>query len=903
MEEMLTINLSKGLVGLSLLNGSGSLATYYGGGALSPAVIKAKKAFTLPETSPPWKERPSSEPVSAQIAAIKRMATIIDPKGDNSLAKMPDVQTSFTTYKALDRLKLLAETAAKKTTSAIERAALQKAFAKGLSDLQAFLGQADTDLLTLAFGQASRRTESVGIAQPNVAGKRVGSGVSTTRDAPVAGLSGAEQFRITLTQGSTTQTVTVDLAQTAQPPTLDSVADALNAAIGATPALDGSGNPVLDAGGNPTTLWKSRFTVEKNGDKWGLVFSASGVEKAAIDQINSADALMIASGRTAADGATSSQIFRVDDPALTLDAKKLGTINAIDSAATTQAKQAAATSKDPVLKNADPTVYAATASRAIATDAQGFSYVVGTTAGDVGSSLSDGADDLFLTKVDSEGKIVWQRTLGKAGSADGAAISIAANGDIVVAGTVSGAFSGSDDSQTDMVVARFQADGTQRFATSIRAVGNESATAVAVGADGSLYVAGRASTGGGDAVVVRLDAAGKVQERSTIDGGGSDTISALAIDASGELLALTRQGADARLLRLDAQAIGTTLGTIDLGAVDARAIAVSTSGEIAIAGAATSPVAGAQVNGMNGGRDAFVTRIAAGLSSASTTYIASAGDEQADSLTYMNGDLYVGGRTNGTLGTATMGKVDGFVARVDAATGAMESVSQWGLTGHNVEPVKISAATGGATALGALGIGRGTLNQASSATLSSQTALREGDSFKIRVDDGEVRTITIAKNESFTTLAQKIQRITGQNGTAMTARVDGEQALRIEAKTGHTIELIAGAKGADALAKLGIAPVKLVATPPRDPKAPKVTPGGSYSLSLSGDLSIGDAKSANLALGRIKSALSMTQSAYRSLYWDDGKESLITGNITGGGSAYQQGRLAQYQAALSRLSF
>ena len=897
----MTINLSNGLIGLSILGGS-SLGASSLGQAFSgdtPAVIAAKKAFTLPTTTPPWQQEPSDAPVSAQIAAIKRMVSIIDKSSDNSLEDLPDVQTAFTTYKALDRLRILAESAAKATTSSIERAALDKFFAKGVNELQTYLGQAETDLLTMNFGMATRRAETVGIQPAGTSSKIAAETVTKARDAALAGLSGDEMFSIKLTRGTLTETVTVDLSQTTQPPTLDSVAQALNAAIGAT--------TILDADGNPTAQWKSHFTVEKSDGAWGLVFHAAGIEKASIDQINSGDALMIASGRTATDGPASAQIFRIDNPQATLEAQRLSTIGGIDSVATANA---AAIAKSDVTKGEEstapaPIVYAPSTARAIATDADGFSYVVGTTSGDLGSALSDGANDLYLSKLDSEGGIVWQRSLGAAGSGEGTGVTITPNGEIVVAGTVSGAFNGGDDAQTDMLVARFAADGTQKFATSIRQVGNQGATAVAVGDDGSIYLAGRSSgAGGGDAVIVRLDASGKIQEKRTIDSGGSDTITALAIDGGGDLLALTKQGDTASLLRLDAGSLSTDLGSVTLGSVDARAIAVSDSGDIAIVGATVTTVQGAQVNGLSGARDAFVTRISGDLSSSSTSYIGTAQDDQADSVAFHDGALYVGGRSNGALEGVRSGKSDGFVARVDLATGAIANVDQWGLVAHSVEPVKISAVAGGSTALGALGLSRGTLNQSTSAALSSQTTLKEGDKFSLRVNGGATRTITIGKGETMTSLAQKIQRITGVNGTATTARVDGQQVLRIDAKTGHSIELMAGPSGSDALAKLGMAPVRLVAAPVKPKDAPKVTPGGIYSLNLVSTLSLTTANAASDALGRIKSALSMTQSAYRSLYWDSAKEAQVNGVVMGGsgGSAYQQGRLAQYQAALSRLT-
>ncbi|CAN5405693.1 hypothetical protein BH10PSE12_BH10PSE12_14770 [soil metagenome] len=79
-------------------------------------------------------------------------------------------------------------------------------------------------------------------------------------------------------------------------------------------------------------------------------------------------------------------------------------------------------------------------------------------------------------------------------------------------------------------------------------------------------------------------------------------------------------------------------------------------------------------------------------------------------------------------------------------------------------------------------------------------------------------------------------------------------------------------------------------------------PGGSFGLQLFDTLTLLTSSGAALALKTIKSALSMTQTAYRSLYWDSSKESLVNGNVTGQGSAHQQAQLAHYQAALARLT-
>lgn len=902
----MTISLNNGLIGLSVLGGTSAYASYLGNAAAaeSPAVIAARKAFTIPATTPPWQgiAEPSGA-TSAQVAAVRRLATIIDPQAGKGLEDLADVRTAFTAYKALENLRILAEAGTSKTLSANDRASLQQTFAKGLGDLQSWLGSAETELLTLAFGNTTSSARTVGVETRYATGTMIGAGVSKTRAAPIEGLSGSEVFQLTLTRGTASEVVTVDIAQAGQPPTLDAVAAALNAAIGARSATDASGNPVLDSKGEPVPQWKSNFTVEKNDGKWGLVFHPSGTEKVSIDQIDAGDALMVASGVTGPSDPTSADVYRIEDLEGSLAWERLNRINGIDTAATVRAEAAAAAADDDAGGTADPTVHAASSANGIVTDAQGYSYVVGTTTGDLGAQLADGAEDLFLTKVDSEGNVVWQRSLGTAGSAQGAAVAIAPNGEIVVAGTAAGTSADGDSGQTDMVVTRFTAKGEELSSTTIRQVGNEAASALTIGNDGSIYVAGRASTGGGDAVIVRLDASGKLAERRTIDSGGSDSISSLAIDNEGNLLALTNERGTATLRRIAAGSLTRDLGSVALGIASVRAIAVSENGQIAVVGTTSANLEGPLRNARSAGQDAFVTLIDPDLTLAGTSYICTAEIDQADSVAFLNGALYVGGRTSGALDGEKLGKVDGFVARIDAATGAVQTVSQWGRRTSSVEPVRITAVAGGATALGAIGLHRGALNQQTTGTLVDETALRAGDSFKIRVDGKAARAVTIESGETMASLAQKIRRITGTNAKISTPFTNDASSLRIEVLSGHTIELLSGMDGTDALGKLGIDPVRLV--PPRIVKEndPKATPGGRYNLALSDDLSLLDAKTAAAALAKIKSAISMTQSAYRSLYWDATKASLVDGALpTGGGSAYQQAQLANYQTALSRLT-
>jgi trimeric autotransporter adhesin len=642
----MSINLSNSLAGLSLLTGSNAFSGFGFGGSLgieTRAARVAKAQFTAPETTPPWKSEDYRSPDSAGVSAIKRMKSIIDKPSEIGTT-LPDAQTTFIAFKALDRLRMVAESAANKTTSSAERAALDKTFAQGLADLQSFLGQSPNEKVQLAFTQPARRVNTVAVPSP-AAGTTLAKGILDARDTPIPGLTGSETFTIKLERGSISDTVSLDLSATPQPPTLDSVAQALNAAIATVPMRDTGGVIVTDANGDPVPRWTTQFEVTKESGSWGFKLDTPGNEQVSIEQTNAPDALMVASGQTSADGPTEGRLMRFDDPTGAFQINSLNTIRSIDRLAT-EAAQAAATDEDKVEQ-----VYAQTTANAVATDALGYSYVVGTAAGDLGSNRLAGTSDLFLTKLDSEGKTVWQQTLGATASAEGAAVSVAANGDIVVAGTVTGAFEGSS-TDGDMVVARFSANGDEQFSSVVRAFGADKANAVAVADDGTIYVAGKSATGGGDAFIARLSATGQVQERRTIDSGGSDSVNALAIGSDGELLALTGEDGTARLRKISTTSLATDLGSIDLGARDARMIAIAADGQIAVGGASAG--------------DGFVARIDAALTGSAFTQLATPGSDQVDSLTFMNGALYAGGRTSGDLDGTRTGSVDGFIARIGA---------------------------------------------------------------------------------------------------------------------------------------------------------------------------------------------------------------------------------------------
>jgi antitoxin component of MazEF toxin-antitoxin module len=298
-----------------------------------------------------------------------------------------------------------------------------------------------------------------------------------------------------------------------------------------------------------------------------------------------------------------------------------------------------------------------------------------------------------------------------------------------------------------------------------------------------------------------------------------------------------------------------------------------------------------------------VTRISADLSAATTSYIGTADDDSIDSIAFMGTKIYVSGRTEGTLGATARGDIDGFVARVDAAAGTVEEINQFGTISQETGPVRLAVAQGGGgTALQALGLPSGELAPTASVKIASQVGLKTGDSFSVVVDGGKTIKIEIEANDTLDTLMKRMATKLSAVASVTTSSVDGKRALSIYVKSGHGLSLISGPTGSDALAKLGIKPGQIASAAIAQEGDPKVKPGGKFNLALSTALTLDTKANAEYALKMIKSAVSMTQSAYRSLYWDDSKAMLVNGNMSGGGDAYTQSRMAAYQAALTRLT-
>ena len=888
---------------------------------LSPRVREAAKKFTTPAVTAPWAQPTPSRGLRERLSDVERLRQFIDLRAPelDAVGGEPDLRNSFALYRGLTNLKTVAQAAAEASRSPTDRARLDALFKKGLAEIQAFATSSTGDKLTYFFARERSKIDS-GITVPVTSTSFDGKAVSGERADAVAGVTGSERITVSLTKSGRTDNVTLNLSTITGPITLDKVADALNAQIGTLHLTNADGTVQKDANGNPIPRYQSKFEVYRDDAKgdWGLRVKATLTETVRLNDPDAAPSLVVATGSRGLEGVGTGSMYRFDDIATDLDSMKLGTIAAVDRAGTTldKAMWQAADSKTRGVEPGSKT--AATTARAVAVDSQGFSYVVGTTGGDLNGQRGSGTDDLFLTKLDSEGRVVWQRLLGANGASEGFAVAVDAQDNVVVAGQTSAKVGSTDAlSGQDTLVVKFNSSGDELFATQIDSVPTDGARALTTDAAGNIYVGGVVSgslptltgAGGQDAYVLKLSGTnGQVTSRTQFGTAGTDSLAGLAVASDGSLVVASNENGQAVVRKLDTANLTRTLDTTNLGSLNGgriTGVAVNAgTGEIALSGSTWAALsAGPATGSLAGEGDGFVARLDAALDGMGVTYLGTAGGDRVDGVAYVGDKLYVTGRTNGELSGTRTGATDGFVSRLDAATGAVEQTKQFGLIQTHTEPVGLAVASRGPGVLSKLGLRSGPVNPPASSDLLSQTSLRPGDHFYLRAGTGSARKITIEAGDTMQSLALKMSS-SGVGKISVTAvTISGATKLQISARMGATVELTAGASGQDALAKLGLEPTKLVSRALEEEDDAIVTPGGSFTLGLNGDLNLRDAKTAAFVVGRIDAAIGAVKLAYQSLYFDETKAQTVQNKGKAGGvvSPYEAAQAGRYLDALRRL--
>ncbi|HZW16733.1 MAG TPA: transcriptional regulator [Brevundimonas sp.] len=886
-----------------------SSTTAFTPGAASPGVATRKS-----QPTPPWdavaKVPEPDTLVRAALAGrrlIDESSARLDVSGGSA-----DYRKLFALYQGLTALSALADRAGQRGLGASETALISKRFASGLAEVGGYLQSAGFEDVRMVQGVSTAKAQTTAAVARDTTRLVTRPVHDGSLASSVAAFEGEVVFDITIGDLTGDTTVSIDLAEMeGEVRTLDNVIAHINGKLMDAGVATRLGREQVNSGPRTLKVGDKTITLPARSDQWALSVRGTSLETVSFTAPQASDAVYVVQAASA--GGHELLKFQSDSG----DAPE--PLPGVE-----QNNWVAGRAFQTALPEGVETV------RASATAADGSLWLVADIEAGPGDQPVKGERDVALMKYDSAGRLVATRMLGASSQASGFAISIAADGRVAVAGSVTGALEPgktvADPTQADSFVTVFDAAGEELWTQRRGAKAADEATAVSFGADGRVYVAGRSKSampgtlavGGWDSYVQGFTATqvhslapytGVALSTSQFGTAGDDSVSAMAIEGASLYTAGIESGrVVVRHFALDASGTPSLAGVRDLGLAsgDVTGIAV-TDGRVVLTGATRNPAldVGSVNTAHSGGSDAYVAVLSTDLSASAgdrLTYYGDVGDDTAAAVKVHQGKVWITGVANRPPGAQDDDPTRGYLSRLDPLTGAVEWSRTWSGEDQQAAPLSLAVAAGGASVLDRLGLPQGLVSTGDSKKLTTVTALRSGDRFYISpADGGRARAVTIDANDTLQTLARKIERASlGQLKAAVLtddakagedeSLAAGLQRLSITPRDGRTGAILTtGEPGRDALAGLGLSPGFIGPKSADDETA-------TFALDLQKTFSLSGEEAIKSTVERLKAAMRVVRDAYRSLAPESSKP-VITGEVP----AYLSAQIANYQAALNRL--
>ena len=148
--------------------------------------------------------------------------------------------------------------------------------------------------------------------------------------------------------------------------------------------------------------------------------------------------------------------------------------------------------------------------------------------------MNTGDFDAFLAKFQVNGSLAWAQTLGGSAYDVGLSLALTPDGGFALTGWTSSFGAGN----ADVLIAKFQANGSLAWAQTLGGSDNDYGASLAIAPDGSLLLTGHTlSFGAGvqDVLLAKFQANGSLAWAQTLGGTGAENGNSLAIDADGSL--------------------------------------------------------------------------------------------------------------------------------------------------------------------------------------------------------------------------------------------------------------------------------------------------------------------------------------------------------------------------------
>lgn len=899
--------------------------------ALAPSTTAALNQAARKQPTPPWStsvEPPKQDALVRSALGgrsfINEGAAQLDLKSASA-----DYRKLFALYQGLDTLNALVNRAATKGVGTLELTQLNKRFSAGLNEIGSWLSTAGFEDLRMVQGASKMSSKTTAAVQRDSAISVTGPIHEGSIDAPVAAFQGDTRFNVTIRvpvgiNDSQTTEIAIDLADMGSTPrTLDSVAAHINGKLEAAGFQTRFGREQIKAEPRTVQVNGKAVTLPAGPDRWALAIRGQSTETVGFSAAETSDAVYVVQSAGAEGGGQLLKFQSDVGAAAQPTAGGVGETQWVDGRL----------AQDALPERVEDV-------RASAVGPDGSLWIVANVTAGPDTQPIKGVQDVALMKYDSAGRLVATRTLGAASTASGYAIAVAANGDVAVAGSVTGALGtkATDAGKTgdvagvaDSFVTVFDKDGQELWTQRRGARAADEATSVSFGVDGAVYIAGRAksavpgaaATGGWDGYVQAFRAgepyptAGIVSKAiATTQFGtaGDDSLDAMTVDGSNLYTAGVEDGrAVVRHFTLDAEGVPTLASTRDLGTISGEIAGIAVSGgKVILTGASRDSglAAGTITTAHSGSKDVFIATLSGDLAASGTdrlTWYGGAGEDSAADVKVHDGKVWITGIADRDPIAKPTDPTKGYLARVDPLSGAVEYEKTWSGDGDQARPLTLAVASGGASVLDRLGLPQGEIDQSDSKRLIDATSLRVGDRFYISpADGGRPTSVTIAAKDTLATLARKIEiasngklkvtvaseggSVTGRDGE-VTTTTGGFQRLSIMARDGVVgAVLTSGETGRDALAGLGLSSGYIGASAGDDVRK-------TFGLDLPASLRLGDAAEIKTAGERIQAAMKAVRDAYRSLDPATSASAAASGPVP----AYLSNQLANYQAALARL--
>ncbi|MDP6831550.1 MAG: hypothetical protein QF512_11355 [Alphaproteobacteria bacterium] len=404
-----------------------------------------------PAIIPPW-TIPESRPYDEMLQRIFSSGPLIDlsdPRVNNT-AGDDQYKNLFGLFTGLTKLREMATYAEEDSGASTRATILQQRFEGYLGEVKEFVTGLAFEDTTLLYGlKTSSMTSTLSFPKdPTYTTPfHYSAQVSEVRDDAIAGLTGTETFDITVVNSVETKVINIDLSNVSGDLNVDNISTYINSELSAESVT-------------------SRVNVERfNENSYGFHLNLNDTETVTFG--NASD----------------------ETPSIYIT----GTNNVGDysSGFTTKFDDLGATDPNKAFRSEVETPEADSA-RAVAVDSQGYVYSVGATAGDLDGFANQATNDAYLRKYDGAGELVWSRLLGATDDANGFSVTVDANDDIIIAGTVQGNLSATSyGGNYDSFVTKFDGTGAEQWTRQAAPYANDSALAVTTDASGNVFVAGQ----------------------------------------------------------------------------------------------------------------------------------------------------------------------------------------------------------------------------------------------------------------------------------------------------------------------------------------------------------------------------------------------------------------------------